>query len=259
MQLMSRRIIVRGLASSLAAAMAIALASPSALSAVPDYITQAVADKTRPAEDRDLDAKRKPAETLALAGIKPGEVIGEYLPGGGYYTRLLSDIVGHGGKIYALETTTWGDKGVAATKAVLAEPGRENVVLDLAPLGSFHLPEKVDLFWTTLNYHDLHIPKYANVDMAAFNKLVFDSLKPGGTYFIVDHAATAGSGASLSPTLHRIDEATVVKEVTAAGFELLSKSDLLRNPADDHTKKVFDPSIRMQTDQFILTFRKPRS
>ena len=119
------------------------------------------------------------------------------------------------------------------------------------------MPEKVDLFWTSLNYHDLHIPKYANVDMTAFNKLVFDSLKPGGIYFIVDHASAPGTGASLSPTLHRIDEATVIQEVTAAGFKLVDKSTILRNPADDHTKVVFDPAIRMKTDQFILTFRKP--
>jgi hypothetical protein len=97
-------------------------------------------------------------------------------------------------------------------------PLRGKVVLDLAPLGWFHLAERVDPFWTTLNYHDLHVPKYADVDMAAFNKLVFDSLKPGGSYFIVDHAAAAGTGATLSSTLHRIEEATVVQEVTAAGL-----------------------------------------
>jgi predicted methyltransferase len=238
---------------------ATAIAAPAvALSAVPDYITKAVADPSRPEDDRKDDANRKPAEVLAAARIRPGEIIAEYLPGGGYYTRLLSDIVGPHGKIYALETTTWGQKSVDATKAVLSEPGHGNVVLDLAPLGTFHLPpEKVDLFWTTLNYHDLHISKYANVDMAAFNKLVFDSLKPGGIYFIVDHAAAPGTGATLSPTLHRIDEATVIQEVTAAGFKLVGESDVLHNPADDHSKVVFDPSIRWKTDQFILTFRRP--
>ncbi len=233
------------------------LASSSSLAAVPGYISSAVADTSRPADDRSLDAARKPAEVLAEAGVKPGQLIGEYLPGGGYYTRMLSDIVGPKGKVYALETTTWGQKNVDATKALLSEPGRSNVTMDTSPLGTFKLPEKVDLFWTTLNYHDLHVPKYANVDMAAFNKLVFDSLKPGGTYFIVDHAAAAGSGDSASPTLHRIDEATVIKEVSAAGFKLAHKSDILHNPADDHTKKVFDESIRWKTDQFVLVFRKP--
>ena len=227
----------------------------AAVADVPDSVTKAVADTTRPDADRKLDANRKPADVLAAVGVKPGETVGEYLPGGGYYTRMLSDVVGPTGKIYALETTTWGDDNVNATKTAIA--GLKNVTLDLAPLGDFHLPQKVDLFWTSLNYHDLHIPKYAKVDMAAFNKHVFDSLKPGGTYDIIDHAAASGTGASLSPKLHRIDEATVVKEVTGAGFKLESESNILRNPTDDHAKVVFDPSIRWKTDQFILLFRKP--
>ena len=127
----------------------------------------------------------------------------------------------------------------------------------LTPLGTFHAPEKFDIFWTTNNYHDLHVPKYANVDMAAFNKLVFDSLKPGGVYFIVDHAAAPGTWRNLVHTLHRIDETTVINEVTAAGFWLVGESDILRNPADDHTKIVFDPSIRFKIRiNFILKFRE---
>jgi predicted methyltransferase len=230
-------------------------ASGAAISDVPGYIAIAAADPSRPADDRKLDADRKPAEVLTYAGIRPGQIIGEYLPGGGYYTRLLSNIVGPNGKVYALETTTWGDDNVNSTKQVLSEPGRGNVTLDLTPLGTFHLPEKVDLFWTTLNYHDLHITRYANVDMASFNNLVFASLKPGGIYFIVDHAAAPGTRATLSPTLHRIEKTTVIQEVTAAGFKLVGQSDLLRNPTDDHTKKVFD--LRFKTDQFILKFRRP--
>lgn len=222
---------------------------------IPAYITAAVADASRPAEDRQLDLDRKPAEVLSFAQVHPGEIVAEFLPGGGYYTRLLSDIVGSKGRIYALETTTWGDKNVAATKAVVS--GRGNVQLDLAPLGTFKLPEKVGLFWTSLNYHDLHVPKYAQVDIAAFNKLVFDSLRPGGIYLIEDHAAAPGAGATLSATLHRIEEKTVVDEVTAAGFKLISRSDLLHRSADDRSKVVFDPSIRMKTDQFILKFRHP--
>ena len=249
---------LHALTAALSVAWISAIMGPfMAASAVPDDIAKAVADPSRPETDRKLDSDRKPAAVLGYAGIKPGQVIGEYLPGGGYYTRLLSDIVGPNGKVYALETTTWGNDNVEATKALLKEPGRSNVLLDLAPLGTFHLPEKVDLFWTTQNYHDLHVPKYANVDMMAFNKLVFDSLKPGGIYFISDHAATAGTGATSSAKLHRIDEATVIQEVTAAGFQRVDESDILRNPADDHTKPVFDPTIRMKTDQFILLFRKP--
>jgi predicted methyltransferase len=237
--------------------LAVALAVPGVALAVPDYIAKAVAEPSRPAADRGLDAARKPAEVLTYADIRPGETIAEYLPGGGYYTRMLSDIVGPGGKVYALETTTWGADNINAAEALPAEPGHANISVDLAPLGDFHLTEKVDLFWTSLNYHDLHIPKYANVDMAAFNRHGFDSLKPGGVYLIIDHAAPAGTGATLSPKLHRIEEAKVVAEVTAAGFKLAGESDILRNPADDHTKVVFDPAVRWHTDQFILKFVRP--
>ena len=225
---------------------------------VPAYVTKAVADPNRPPDDRKLDGDRKPAEVLAFSGAKPGQTIAEFLPGGGYYTRLLSDVAGPKGKVYALETTAWGQDNIAATKAVLTEPGRDNVALDLAPLGTFHLPVKADLFWTSLNYHDLHVPKYATVDMAAFNKLVFDSLKPGGIYFIVDHAAQSGTAATASPTLHRIAKTTVIEEVTAAGFRLIGESDALRSAGDDHTLKVFDPKVRWKTDQFILKFIKPK-
>ncbi|MDB5691582.1 MAG: methyltransferase [Alphaproteobacteria bacterium] len=236
-----------------------AAAAPSTAQSikVPDYVASAVADPSRPEADRKLDADRKPAQLLAFARVKPGQEVGEYLPGGGYYTRLLSQIVGPRGKVYALETTSWGKENIANTEAVLKEPGRTNVVLDLSALGSFRLPEKVDIFWTTINYHDLHVPKYGNVDMEAFNRAVFNSLKRGGTYLIVDHAAAPGTGATLSPRLHRIDRATVIEEVKVAGFVLADESDLLRNPADDHSKPVFDPSIRTKTDQFVLRFRKP--
>jgi predicted methyltransferase len=246
-----------GIAPALAVAAALLTGGVAAAKGPAAYIEKAVADPTRPADDRKDDAARKPDIVMAFSGVRPGWKVGEYLPGGGYYTRMLSDVVGPKGKVYALETSTWGQKNVDSTKKVLDEPGRGNVALDVAPLGSFHLPEKVDLFWTTLNYHDLHVPKYANVDMAAFNKAVFAALKPGGIYLIEDHAAAAGTGYTVSPTLHRIERATVIQEVTEAGFRLDDESSALANPADDHSKVVFDPSIRLKTDQFILKFRKP--
>jgi predicted methyltransferase len=239
----------------LAATAGIARAAPPA--AVPVHVAAAVADPSRPADDREVDPQRKPAQVLAFAGVRPGETVAEYLPGGGYYTRMLSDIVGPKGKVYALETTTWGQENIDATKKALAEPGRQNVAFSLSPLGAFHLPAKVDLFWISDNYHDLHVPKYASVDMLAFNKLVFDSLKPGGIYFIFDHAATPGTGVTLTPKLHRIDKATVIAEVTAAGFQLAGESDVLADPTDDHSKNVFQPSMHYKTDQFVLKFRKP--
>jgi predicted methyltransferase len=94
-------------------------------------------------------------------------------------------------------------------------------------------------------------------DLAQVNKAVYDALKPGGLYVVLDHAAQTGSGLRDTDTLHRIDEATVKKEVLSAGFKLAAESNILRNPEDNRTLKVFDPSIRHKTDQFILIFRKP--
>ena len=238
------------------AAAAIAFSLAAHADAAPSAIMAAVADASRPQADRDTDARRKPAQTLAFSGVKAGDKVGELFPGGGYYTRMLSDAVGPKGAVYALETTRWPDS-VAATKKVLDEKGRGNVHLTATPFGAFDIPEKIDLFWITQNYHDLHIAKYGVVDMAAFNKHVFEALKPGGTYFIVDHAANAGTTEAEIANLHRIEKAQVIREVEAAGFKLVGENDALANPADDHTKTIFDKAIQGHTDQYMLKFRKP--
>jgi len=244
------------LAAAFVALFCVGVAGGQSALASPEAIAKAVNDWTRPAADREADARRKPYDTLLFSGVKEGDVVAEFLPGGGYYTRMLSDVVGHRGTVYALETTRWGQANIDGTKAVLAEKGHGNVKFDASAFGEFNLPEKVDLFWTTLNYHDLHIAKYGAVDMAAFNKHVFESLKPGGTYFIVDHAANPGTTDAQIADLHRIDKAVLIKEVEAAGFRLVGESNALHRTADDHTKTVFDKSVQGHTDQFMLKFRK---
>jgi predicted methyltransferase len=94
-------------------------------------------------------------------------------------------------------------------------------------------------------------------DMAAVNRAIWSTLKPGGLYVVIDHAAAAGTGASAADTLHRIEPETVRREVEAAGFVFEGSTDVLRNPADPKTANVFDPSIRGRTDQFAMKFRKP--
>ena len=239
-----------------AAALAVVLSGTARAANLPDYVTKAVGDSTRPKDNRDADAIRAPAETLAFAGVKPGMVVGELYPCGGYFSRMLSDVVGPTGKIYGLETTRW--KGcLPADQKMAAEPGRSNITIDAEAFGAFNLPEKVDLFWITQNYHDLHIKEYGTVDMAAFNRHVFDSLKPGGVYFILDHAANAGTGEDDIAKLHRIEKAQLIAEVTAAGFKLEAEGDFLHRAGDDHTKAIFDPLIRGKTDQYALKFVKP--
>jgi len=123
-------------------------------------------------------------------------------------------------------------------------------------LGKIATPVPVDLIFTAQNYHDLHNIPVLNI--ATFNKAIFDTLKPGGYFVIIDHSAQAGSGVRDTNTLHRIDVDSVKSEVMAAGFEFVANSDLLANPGDPRTANVFDPSVRGKTDQFILKFRKPK-
>lgn len=223
---------------------------------MPANISTAVADPARPAEDKARDADRKPAECLAFAGVKEGDQVVDFLPGGGYFTRIFSKAVGPKGHVLALlpagvpEKFTLGAKAIAADKANYGNVTEAEEKTSELPAGS------VDLFWTAQNYHDLkNLP---NADTVAFDKAVFAALKPGGVYLIIDHSAPAGSGATDTNTLHRIEQKVVEDEVVSAGFKLDGTSDLLKNPNDPRTAKVFDPSIRGKTDQFVLKFRKPK-
>ncbi|HTT02615.1 MAG TPA: hypothetical protein VMG11_11080 [Steroidobacteraceae bacterium] len=246
-----------------AAAGVAVLGSSAHAAAIPAYVSAAVADTGRPDADKERDAARKPAETLAYAGIKPGQKVAELIPGRGYYTRLLSKIVGPSGHVFVLappprpNAPANAPNPAAAVQAIAQDPAYANVtVLTFGPGGpGLGLPEPVDVVWTSDNYHDFH--NLPNADIAAFNKRIFDSLKAGGTYFLLDHAAAAGSGVQDTKTLHRIDPAAAKSEVLAAGFKYVGSSDILHNAQDPHTAAVFDASVRGHTDQFILKFRKP--
>lgn len=240
--------------SAALASIALLLAAPAV--AAPSYVSKAVSDTTRPKEDRDADAIRMPVETLVFSGVKPGMTVGELYPCGGYFGHMISDVVGAKGKVYGLETTRWkgcyeGDEKMIATLPV------KNYSAKAEGFGEFTLPEPVDVFWITQNYHDLHIKEYGNVDMAAFNKHVFDSVKHGGAYFILDHQANPGTSEEDIAKLHRIEKAQIIREVEAAGFKLVAEGDFLHRQGDDHTKSIFDKSIRGHTDQYALKFLKP--
>jgi predicted methyltransferase len=227
---------------------------------LPTYITAAVNDAGRPDADKARDADRKPGEVIAFAGIKPGEKVADFLPGGGYFTRLFAKVVGPKGHVYAFipdEVLKLRATAADGIKALAAAPGYSNVSVVQAPASDFKASEPLDLVWTSQNYHDLHNKNFG-VDVAAFNKAVFAALKPGGFYIVLDHVASADAPADVTETLHRINPEVVKQEVVAAGFKFEGASAVLKNAADDHSAKVFDPSIRGKTDQFVLKFRKPK-
>ena len=231
------------------------LGADAAPQKIPCYVTAALADPNRPANNKEGDSFRLPGETLAFAGVKPGMTVGEFYPGGGYFTRLLSDVVGPKGHVYGIENDKW--KGaVEADKKLEGE--LKNVSMDVQPFGTVNFPKPLDIAWVTQNYHDLKIAKYGVVDTLAFDKAVYAALKPGGIFFILDHQGAPGLTDAEIEKLHRINRDQVIKEVTSAGFKLAEEGSFLRRAGDDHTKPIFDESIRGKTDQYALKFVKPR-
>ncbi|HEU4617080.1 MAG TPA: methyltransferase [Gammaproteobacteria bacterium] len=237
------------LSISIAGAPAASAQTPS----VPEYVAKAAADPAR-AEDRGIDDRRKAPELVAFSEAKPGDKVLELIPGSGYFTKVFSKVVGPEGRIYAVWPKEY-DESTDKMKAVAAEYGNVDVLVQ--PAAKLEAPAPVDVVFTSQNYHDYPDKFMGPTDPAILNKAVFAALKPGGTYIVVDHTAAAGSGLRDTETLHRIDPATVKQQVLAAGFEFVGESDVLHNPTDDHTKNVFDPSIRGRTDQFAYKFRKP--
>lgn len=227
-----------------------------------EAIAAAIAEPSRPATDTVRDGNRKPAETLAFVGVKPGDKVGDYAAGAGYFTRLLSALAGPTGHVYASVPSALFKypnivKGIAEMQSfAMAHPN--TTVIFASALDAAKYPEKLDIFWISQNYHDLHDPFMGPVDMAAFNRTVYSALKPGGLYIVLDHTAAKGSPADVTDTLHRIEPSTVRREVEAAGFKFEGESGILANAQDPHTAGVFDPSVQGRTDQFILKFRKPR-
>lgn len=238
---------------SLALAFGLFAGGPAVAQDIPDYVTAAVADPARAADAED-DARRQIVEIMAFSKVKPGDTVLELVPGSGYWSRVFSGIVGPGGKVY-LAVPTPMEKYSEETKAL--PDALANTELLMQPADALSAPTPVDVVFTAQNYHDYPNEFMGPTDPAVLNKAVFDMLKPGGLYVVIDHVAEAGSGMRDTGTLHRIDPAVVRQQVEAAGFEYRAESDVLRNEADDHTLKVFDPSVRGHTDQFVYRFRKP--
>ncbi len=223
---------------------------------IPENIKNAVASPDRPADDKALDAGRKPEQMLAFFGIKPGMKVADLFAGGGYTTELLSRAVGPTGTVYSQngpfpeKFKKIADIWHARLKRLgnVVEVDKPFDAPDLLPVQ----PNTLDAVLINLNYHDLVGRK---VDRAKVNADVYAALKPGGVYGIVDHSAQAGSGDRDTTTLHRIDENFVIQEVEKSGFKLEAESSALRHPEDDRTWFVF--AHRGETDRFMLKFEKP--
>ncbi len=199
--------------------------------------------------DRANDLKRKALELLTFSGPKTGWRVLDMGAGAGYSTELMARAVGPTGKV-------WGqsDKASERFAARLMTPGMANVQAVLAP---FDAPApagvtNLDLVTFFFAYHDT---TFMEVDRAKMNKAIFDALKPGGFLVIADHSARPGEGTTVGKTTHRIEESTLVAEVTAAGFKHVATGDFLRNPEDPRTVSVNRSGIK--NDEFVVRFQKP--
>jgi predicted methyltransferase len=204
----------------------------------------------------------KRSELIRFARINAGSVVIDVYPGDGDWTRLFSDVVGAEGRVYSFvpaEVAHFKNDPVGRMRALAKEPGRENVEAvsaDLVAMSDALQP--ADVLWLHLFYHDLHtsLIQARGATAARFNRAVYERLKPSGSYVIVDHAAAIGAGTNDAQSLHRIEPASVRAEVEAAGFALDAESTMLANKGDLHSVKVFDPSIKGETDRFAYRFVK---
>ena len=205
----------------------------------------------------------KQSELIHFSRAKAGSTVIDVWPGNGDWTRVFSDVVGPEGGVYSFvpaELAHFESDPVGRMRALAKEPRRQNVQVVSADLVA--LPETaqpLDVVWLHLFYHDLHtaLLQTRGATPAAFNRAVYERLKPGGVFVIVDHAAAAGAGTSDAQSLHRIEPASVRKDVEAAGFVLDAESSIVANKDDPHSISVFDPSFKGATDRFAYRFLKP--
>ncbi len=228
----------------------------------PAQIAAAVAAPDRPANMRKLDPSRKPVQVLEFLGLKKSDHALDLFGSIGYYGVIMARAVGPQGSVESWESSNFVNQKVRDVWAEL-EKRIPNLKLIVSPAARIQLPQNsYDFVMFNLDYHDLYWEsdeyKFPRMEPKPFVRAVYRSMKPGATLAVIDHVANPGGRTrDVAQELHRIDPATVRSDFQAAGFVFDGESPLLRNPADDHKKSVFDPAIRFHTDQIIYRFRKP--
>lgn len=241
----------------LAASLLALAAAPPALAKPADFAA-VVADSKRSADNRKQDEGRQPAAMLDFAQVKRGQVIADFMAGGGYYTEMLARAVGPQGSVLPMNPPGFHDpkKWEPLLKA------RSNVTPLVRPVHEMRLaPRSVDMIFTHLVFHDLWWEserfKFQRVDTDAMLANWFAAVRPGGSVIIIDHAGPSGDIRATVDKLHRINPADARAAMERAGFVFDGESDALRMPGDDLAVSVFDEKLRGKTDRFAMRFRKP--
>jgi predicted methyltransferase len=241
----------------------ILLGSPLVLAA--DLYDAAVANPARPDKDLKRDALDHPAEVLRLAGIKPGMVVADYMGANGYYSELLSYVVGPKGHVYLLNNIAYDNWSQGGWKQRIDGrlPNVEHLQMDAEHLG---LADKsVDAIVLSKVYHDLYWtdpdPKdqWPTYDVPKVLGEIARIVKPGGILLLIDHSAKPGTGSSAAGSIHRIDEAYAKEDFEKHGFTLVCKSDVLRRADDPRDAITYEGPMVGKTDRFVLVFRRNKS
>lgn len=245
------------------ALLSLALAALSPLTAAADGqnekgLAERLGAGGRAEADQKRDAGRKPADVVVFLDLQPGMTVVDLIAAGGYYTEVLSLVVGEEGQVYAQNPPRVlqfrdgaNDKAMTSRLEGNRLPNVQRLDQDLSEITL--APATVDFAITALNFHDIYNGSGAEAAQDFFGR-VLSLLKPGGVLGLIDHSGAAGND---NVKLHRIEEQKVLEAAKKAGFEVAGSSDLLRNPADDRSTGVFDPAVRGQTDRFLLKLRKP--
>jgi predicted methyltransferase len=224
--------------------------------ALADDISTSIASPARTAADRERDTREKPAEVLAFAGVQPGMVVADIFSGGGYYTELLSGVVGAGGKVLAINNMPYAAYSKDGIQQRFAEGRLKNVEQRLVEASYMDIaPASVDLAVIVMAYHDVYWidekEGWPAIDTAGFLRSLKRMLKPGGKLLIIDHNAAAGTGTEAAGKLHRLEEAWAKKSLVDAGFVFAKSWDGLRNPQDQLDKMVYDKAVKGKTDRYV--------
>jgi len=204
----------------------------------------------RPAEDKARDANRKPKQVLEFVGIGAGMTVLDLNASTGWYSEVLSAAVGADGQVIAHNSPRRRDRTEAGITAKADRLG--NITPLFADIGSLGIDGEVDAAFTALNLHDMFNRSAENG--RAYLADAFMALKPGGVFGVIDHEGSAGQN---NAELHRIEAAVAKEALEAVGFVVEEVSDILDNPADDHTLHMRDESLERNTDRFLIRARKP--
>ena len=234
----------------------------ASLTANADIYDDAVANSARSTKDQDVDSRRKPAEVLRFFEITPGMSVFDVFAGGGYYSEILSYLVGEKGSVALYNNQPWENFVAKDVTARLADNRLANVHhIMAAPESLLEREEKYDAAIFILGMHDTYYADAENgwvaIDRAKFLQGIHHLLKDGGVFGLIDANAQKGAdNAAVGKDLHRADMDVMVKDILAAGFTLDAETDILRNPEDDKTTSVFLPENRYKTDRSVIKFRK---